>query len=49
MFKKIKDLYKAWKFKRELDKIQRTATIVYIERHICPVKKKKEKKNAKRK
>ena len=49
MFKKIKDFYKAWKFKRELDKIQRTATVIYIERRVCPLKKKKAKKNAKRK
>lgn len=49
MFKKIKDMYKAWKFKRELDKVQKGTTIIYIERHICPIEKKKAKKNAKRK
>lgn len=46
MFKKIKDLYKAWKFKRELEKI---SCVIIIERRIVKKTKKKEKKNAKRK
>ncbi len=46
MFKKIKDLYKAWKFKRELNKIVGS---IIIERHIVCEPKKKVKKNAKRK
>lgn len=48
MFKKIKEMYKVWKFKRELEKVQKGTTIIYIERHICPVVKKKAKKNEKR-
>ena len=46
MFKKIKDMYKAWKFKRELSKI---TGFIIIDRRVCPVQKKKAKKNAKRK
>lgn len=46
MFKKIKDMYKAWKFKRELNKI---TGFIIIDRRVCPVQKKKAKKNAKRK